>query len=70
MCRTRCASASNVPYAPFGYKLPSGELTGFEIELGNAICEQLATRCEWVEQDFDGIIPGLMARSTTSSCPR
>jgi arginine/ornithine transport system substrate-binding protein len=52
----------DVPYAPFGYKLPSGELTGFEIELGNAICEQLATRCEWVEQDFDGIIPGLMAR--------
>ncbi|MGB2149285.1 MAG: transporter substrate-binding domain-containing protein [Cobetia amphilecti] len=52
----------DVPYAPFGYKLPSGELTGFEIELGNAICAQLATHCEWTEQDFDGIIPGLMAR--------
>ncbi|TVU67802.1 MULTISPECIES: transporter substrate-binding domain-containing protein [Cobetia] len=52
----------DMPYAPFGYKLPSGELTGFEIELGNALCKQLATHCQWVEQDFDGIVPGLLAR--------
>ena len=52
----------DVPYAPFGYKLPSGELTGFEIELGNAICAKINRDCEWVIQAWDGIIPGLMAR--------
>ena len=49
-------------YAPFEYKLPSGELAGFDIDIGNAICEKLAMECVWVEQPFDSLIPGLLAR--------
>lgn len=49
-------------YAPFEYKLPSGELAGFDIDIGNAICEKLDMTCVWVEQPFDSLIPGLLAR--------
>ncbi|WP_251977723.1 ABC transporter substrate-binding protein [Salinicola avicenniae] len=52
----------DVPYEPMEYRTPDGELTGFDIELGNAMCEQINAECEWVVQAWDGIIPGLMAR--------
>ncbi|MFQ3789103.1 transporter substrate-binding domain-containing protein [Halomonas sp. A29] len=53
----------DIPYEPFMYRQPDGELTGFEIELGNAVCDYLEVSCTWVEQDWDGIIPGLLARN-------
>lgn len=52
----------DVPYVPMEYRTPEGELTGFDIELGNALCEQAGLECRWVEQSWDGIIPGLMSR--------
>ncbi|MCH2157496.1 MAG: transporter substrate-binding domain-containing protein [Oleiphilaceae bacterium] len=54
--------AVDVPYEPFEYKAPDGTLTGFEIDLGNAVCAELKAECEWVIQAWDGIIPGLLAR--------
>ncbi len=53
----------DIPYEPFMYREADGTLTGFEIELGNAVCEYLDVSCTWVEQDWDGIIPGLLARN-------
>lgn len=53
----------DVPYEPFMYREADGTLTGFEIELGNAVCDYLEVSCTWVEQDWDGIIPGLLARN-------
>lgn len=52
----------DVPYVPMEYRTPEGELTGFDIELGNALCEQAELQCRWVEQSWDGLIPGLMSR--------
>ncbi|SDJ70045.1 arginine/ornithine transport system substrate-binding protein [Billgrantia gudaonensis] len=52
----------DVPYEPMEYRTPDGELTGFDIDLGNAMCEEIGIQCEWVVQGWDGIIPGLMAR--------
>ncbi|MDN0081647.1 ABC transporter substrate-binding protein [Crenobacter sp. SG2305] len=49
-------------YAPFESKAPDGKLVGFDIDIGNAICSQLKAKCEWVENAWDGIIPGLKAR--------
>jgi len=49
-------------YPPFEQKLPDGSLTGFDIDLGNALCAQLKARCVWVEQNFDGMVPALKAR--------
>ncbi|GAB2802225.1 ABC transporter substrate-binding protein [Halomonas shantousis] len=52
----------DVPYEPMEYRTAEGELTGFDIDLGNAICAEIDAQCEWVVQAWDGIIPGLMAR--------
>ncbi len=54
--------AVDVPYEPFEFKAPDGSLTGFEIDLGNAVCAEIMAECEWVIQSWDGIIPGLLAR--------
>lgn len=54
--------ATNVPYKPMEYAKPDGSLTGFDIDLGNALCKQAGLHCSWVQQDWNGIIPGLMAR--------
>lgn len=50
--------AVDVPYEPFEYKAPDGTLTGFEVDLGNAVCENAKLNCSWVVQAWDGIIPG------------
>ncbi|WP_444676894.1 transporter substrate-binding domain-containing protein [Halomonas sp. E19] len=53
----------DVPYEPMEYRTPEGELTGFDIELGNALCAEMGITCEWIEQEWDGIIPGLLSRN-------
>ncbi|ANF57068.1 transporter substrate-binding domain-containing protein [Halotalea alkalilenta] len=52
----------DVPYEPMEYRNPDGSLTGFDIELGDALCERAELQCEWVVQAWDGIIPGLLSR--------
>lgn len=52
----------DVPYEPMEFRTPEGELTGFDIDLGNALCAEIGIDCEWVVQGWDGIIPGLLAR--------
>ncbi|SES23526.1 arginine/ornithine transport system substrate-binding protein [Vreelandella subterranea] len=52
----------DVPYEPMEYRTPDGELTGFDIDLGNALCEEIGVSCEWIVQGWDGIIPGLLSR--------
>jgi arginine/ornithine transport system substrate-binding protein len=52
----------DVPYEPMEFRTPDGELTGFDIDLGNALCAEIGIQCEWVVQGWDGIIPGLQAR--------
>jgi histidine transport system substrate-binding protein len=49
-------------YPPLEYKTPDGKLTGFGVDIANALCAQMHAKCVWVETSFDGMIPGLMAR--------
>lgn len=53
--------ATNTPYRPMEYTTPSGKLTGFDIELGNALCKQAHLKCSWTTHSWNGIIPGLLA---------
>jgi polar amino acid transport system substrate-binding protein len=48
-------------YAPWNFVNDAGELAGYEIDLGNAICEQAGVTCEFVQNDWDSIIPNLLA---------
>lgn len=54
--------AFDVPYEPFEYKDENGNLTGFEVELAEAMCKEMEANCEFVIQAWDGMIPGLLAR--------
>ncbi len=53
--------ATEGAYMPFNGHSPDGKLIGFEIDLGNNLCERMKITCEFVAQDWDGIIPGLNA---------
>lgn len=48
-------------YAPFNYTNADGTLGGFDVDMANAICDDMQVTCEITAQDWDGIIPGLKA---------
>jgi lysine-arginine-ornithine-binding protein len=54
--------ATEGAYPPFNQTEPDGSFSGFEIELGNEICARAQLDCQWVKQDFSGMIPALQAR--------
>lgn len=53
--------ATEASFPPFSKTEADGSFTGFELDLGDAVCERAKLDCEWVKQDFDGMIAALLA---------
>ena len=49
-------------YPPFIQIGTDGKLKGFDIDIANALCEQMKAQCTLVQQEFDGMIPSLQAK--------
>ncbi len=50
--------ATEGAFKPFNY-FEGNKLTGFEVDLGNAIAKQLGFKTKWVTQPFDSLLIGL-----------
>ena len=49
-------------YPPFSWKEADGSLKGFDIDFANEVCKRLDRECVLIEQEWDGMIPALLAR--------
>jgi polar amino acid transport system substrate-binding protein len=48
-------------YPPFNMIDDSGEVAGFEREVGDELCKRASLTCEWVTNEWDSIIPNLVS---------
>lgn len=49
-------------YPPFDVLNADGTLSGFDVDYAKLLCERTGKTCEFVDIEWDGIIPGLLAR--------
>jgi polar amino acid transport system substrate-binding protein len=48
-------------YPPFENVDPSGKIVGWEVDYANLLCAKMKVTCTFQNQDWDGIIPALLA---------
>lgn len=53
--------ATEGAYAPFNYIQGDGSLGGYDVEVAQALCDEMGAVCEISAQDWDGIIPALLS---------
>lgn len=53
--------ATEGAYPPWNFVNEAGEVDGFERAFGDEVCARAGLTCTWVVQDWDGLIPNLVA---------
>jgi arginine/ornithine transport system substrate-binding protein len=56
--------AMDATYPPFESVAADGKLVGFEVDLANALCDELKLKCKLVNVAFDALIPGLVTKKS------
>ncbi len=54
--------AMEATYAPFEYVDQNNQIQGFDVDLANALCEEIKATCSFHNQPFDSLIPALKFR--------
>ena len=57
----RVVIASDGAYHPFNFLNDDGEIDGLEREIGDELCSRADLECEWVQNDWESMIPDLVA---------
>ncbi len=53
--------ATEGAYPPYNFINDAGEVDGFEREVGDELCKRAELNCTWLKNDWDSIIPNLVA---------
>ncbi|UWF59689.1 ABC transporter substrate-binding protein [Brucella sp. 2716] len=48
-------------YPPFNFINPDGSLSGFDVDIARALCDEMKAECTFITQEWDGTIPALQA---------
>lgn len=54
-------------YPPFDYARPDGSLTGFNVDLARAICDELSVSCTVQARPWDDLVPALGAEQADAA---
>jgi len=49
-------------FPPFNYLDSNGQLQGFDVDIAEALCTAMQADCQFVVQDWDEMIPGLLGK--------
>lgn len=53
--------ATEGAYPPFNFVQPDGTLSGFDVDIAWALCEEMKAECTLIAQEWDGAIPSLQS---------
>lgn len=54
-------------YPPFEFTNEKGEIIGFDVDVANAICQEIQATCHFKGEAFDALIPNLKAKRFDAS---
>jgi len=50
---------TSADYPPWDSVDASGQIVGFDKDVGDEVCKRIAESCQWQNQSYDGLLPGL-----------